>query len=96
MVQSLLPTYVKNADTLINKLKIAFPHRIPFGTKLFSVDAVGMYQNIDTDHGMKVIDKFFTKFKDEIPAEVPTVFIRESLHIIMSQNVFQFGDTFWW
>ena len=52
-------------------------------------------KNIDTNHGMKVTDKFVTKFKDEIQAEVPIVFLQESLHIIMSQNTFQFEDTFW-
>ena len=87
IVQSLLPSYMKNADTLIDKLNTAFPHKIPTGAKLFSIDAVGMYSNIDTKHGIEVVNTFFNTFSTKIPDEVPTVFLRECLDIIMQMNV---------
>ena len=54
-----------------------------------------MYSNIDSVHGLQVIHDFFVHFKDKLPKHFPTEFIERSLEIIMKQNIFQFGDTFW-
>jgi hypothetical protein len=51
IVGTLLPTYIKDAEHLICSLHETFPNGLPPGAKLFSVDAVGMYSNIDTNHG---------------------------------------------
>ena len=95
IVQTLLPSYVKNADTLIDELKKHFTRKLPPGARLFSIDAISMYSNIDSVHGLQVIHNFFEHFKDKLPKHFPTEFIERSLEIIMKQNIFQFGDTFW-
>jgi len=61
--------------------------------RLFTFDAVSMYTNIDTEHALKVIAKFLrtSPLCSDISAE-PIIC---GLGIIMRNNVFRFGDTFW-
>jgi hypothetical protein len=39
----------------MNDLRRTFPNGLPPGARLFSVDAIGMYSNIDTNHGINVL-----------------------------------------
>ena len=55
VVGSILPTYIQDAEHLIRELHHTFPNELPKKAKLFSVNAVAMYSNIDTDHGVKVL-----------------------------------------
>lgn len=43
----------------------------------------------------KTPEKFLTKFKNQLPAIFPTEFLIETLEIVMKENIFQFGETFW-
>ena len=95
IVRTLLPSYLPNVETLISSLQEKFPSGIPTGGKLFSIDAISMYSNIDTDHGIAVVKEFFEKYKEQLPSNTPTDFLIESLTIIMKENIFQFGDTYW-
>ena len=95
IVHSILPTYLKNADTLIEELGTKFPSKLPASARLFSIDAIGMYSNIDTDHGITVARNFFEKFADRLPEDCPTAFVLDALELIMRNNIFQFGDTNW-
>jgi hypothetical protein len=95
VVGHLLPTYIKDAEHLIRDLNATFPHGLPKGAKLFSVDAVGMYSNIDTDHGIDILTRWLTNYRHELPRSMPVDFILASLSEIMKNNIFQFGDTFW-
>jgi hypothetical protein len=52
VIGNLLPTYIKDAEHLMRDLSTTFPNGLPAGARLFSMDAVGMYSNIDTDHGI--------------------------------------------
>ena len=54
-----------------------------------------MYSNIDSNHGIEVARKFLNKFKNQLPKNCPTEFLIETLEIVMKENIFQFGDTFW-
>ena len=71
IVQTLLPSYVENADTLIDKLKKHFTRKLPPGARIFSIDAISMYSNIDSVHGLQVINNFFEYFKDKLPKHFP-------------------------
>ncbi len=92
---NLLPTYMKDSEQLQRSLNEAFPNGLPPNARLFSVDAVGMYSNIDTDHGVNVLTRWLTEYRNELPPRMPVDFILESLTQIMKNNIFQFGDTFW-
>jgi hypothetical protein len=95
VVGTLLPTYIKDAEHLMRSLNETFPDGLPPRAKLFSVDAVGMYSNIDTDHGVDVMTRWLTQHNAELPPSMPIDFLLSSLSEIMRNNIFQFGDTIW-
>ena len=96
LVQNHLPTYIISSDQVVYTLAKNFTERLPPGAKLFSVDAIGMYSNIDRDRGIYAVRQFVKKYKDHTDEfRTSPVFISESLKLIMKNNVFQFGDTFW-
>lgn len=96
LVQDVLSTYIISSDQLVCTLTTTFPGPLPPGAKLFSVDAVGMYANIDTDHGIEVVEQFITKYGNKIKDfRIPLEFIKSCLTLIMKRNIFRFGDTFW-
>jgi hypothetical protein len=94
-VSEILPTFVRDLAHLISELTRNFPYGLPPGAKLFSVDAVGMYSNIDTPHGIEVLTTWLTEFSDDLPEGMPIDFIINSLTEVMKNNIFQFGDTAW-
>ena len=67
--------------------------------KLFTMDAVSMYTNIDTDHALCQIGNFIrtesTSNLLKTKCIQPGVLL-EALAIIMRNNVFKFGDTYWY
>ena len=62
------------------------------GTELFTMDAIAMYTNIDTDHLIDVLEKFLDLFKDELPDNYPTKLVIEAVSLVMRNNIFEFGD----
>ncbi len=92
---NLLPTYMKDSEQLQLSLFQAFPNGLPPNARLFSVDAVSMYSNIDTAHGLDVIAKWLRLYKADLPTNFPSEMLNASLSLVMSDNIFQFGDTFW-
>ena len=64
--------------------------------RLFTADAVSMYTNIDTEHALHVLSEFFRTdpFCTELEGFDADTTI-EALRLVMSRNVFKFGDTFW-
>ena len=66
---------------------------------LFTMDAVSMYTNIDTDHALNKIGAYLRSpritsllSQKEIKSEI----LLTALTIIMRNNVFKFGDTYWY
>jgi hypothetical protein len=66
-----VPTYIKDSEELISTLRTTFPNGIPKGAKLFFADAVSMYSNINTDHGIKCIVEFLDLYKVLLPEKFP-------------------------
>jgi hypothetical protein len=95
LLSDILPTFVRDSAHLISELTRNFPHGLPPGAKLFSVNAVGKYSNIDTPHGIEVLTTWLTEFPDDLPEDMPVNFIIDSLTEVMKNNIFQFGDTTW-
>jgi hypothetical protein len=60
---------------------------------MFTCDAVLMYTDIDTDHALEQIAVFLQTFP--LCRDCPANEIIKGLQIIMQNNVFKFGDTFW-
>ena len=68
---------------------------IPKNTRIVTCNAISMYTNIDAEHSIEILRKWFIQFKNVIPNNIPTHLVITALEIVMKNNIFTFGDTFW-
>ena len=89
------PAYIKDWEDLAQKLKRIGP--LPKSARLFTIDATSMYTNIDTDHGLKILEQWLLKLRREIKigADYPIELVLAITDIIMRNNYFKFGSTEW-
>ena len=87
----LVPTYLRDSYQVLKELREL--KDLPSNAKLFTFDAVSMYTNINTNHGIEIFRKWFTEFKDEIPSKFPVKMFLVVLRLVMD-NIFQFDDMF--
>ena len=87
-----VPSYLESSFDLKTKL---FNSNVDWSRiRFFTFDAKAMYTNIDTDHALRVLSKFLRTHslcRDVTNKEA----IIEALEIVMRNNIFQFGDTYW-
>ena len=83
-------SYFQYSFTLKKELDL---QKIPSNTRLFICDATSMYTNIKTGPALHRIRKFALEHKEH-PTAPPTVLI-DALRLLMTNNVFQFGDNYW-
>jgi hypothetical protein len=67
---------------------------IPPDARLFIADAVSMYTNIKTDRALQFVSQHIREHISEF-ASVPAEDLIKALEIIMTLNIFTFGDTPW-
>jgi hypothetical protein len=65
----------------------------PSRARFFTADAVSMYTNIDTTHALGVISTFLRHSKHCRGVAAEPIIC--ALEIIMRNNLFKFGDTYW-
>lgn len=88
-----LKTYLKDSFVVFEEVKNIGP--LPPHARLFTADAVSMYTNIDTLHAMDMFRTWFNWFPSKIPEDFPKEFFLSTLKTVMTNNVFQFDDTYW-
>jgi hypothetical protein len=88
-----LPYIIKSSSSLVQDLRQL--DKLPVTTKLFSMDAVSMYTNIDTSHALRVIAEFLRSSRICTLEKIKTETLIGALDIIMHNNLFKFGDTYW-
>ena len=86
-----MPAFINSSLELKTKL---FRSPLPDGCALFTADAQSMYTNIDTEKALPLIATYLCNNKERFP-EVPTEALIQALEIIMRNNIFTFGDTWW-
>jgi hypothetical protein len=89
----LCPSHTKDSYQILHDLKQLGP--LPPSARLFTADAVSMYTNIDTEHGLTTIQKWLDLHRQEILEKYPSYpfdLILELLRLVMTNNVFQFDD----
>jgi hypothetical protein len=86
-----LPSFVASAADL-KKLLEELPE-LPDNATMGTCDAVSMYTNIDTKHALAEIRKVI-RINNKITKNEKQA-VLHALEIIMRNNVFEFGDTFW-
>ena len=67
--------------------------KISSNARLFICDATYMYTNIRTGPELHRIGLF--ALDDEKHLDVPPVLLMDTLRLLMTNNVLQFGDTYW-
>jgi hypothetical protein len=92
-LKKFLPTYLLNSEDLIKELlKLGI---IPTSVTLFTSDVKAMYTNINIEHCLKAMALWLNRFQDELPPNFPSKLILEALELVLTNNVFTFGNTFW-
>ena len=89
-----IDSYISNSTDLIKHIETKYP--LPNTTKIVTADAVSMYTNIDTNTAIDEIKKLLTEFP-HLMEDVPTTIdaILAALAIIMQENIFCFGNTYY-
>ena len=83
-----VPTFLKDGQTLLNDLKHII---LPSNAILFTADANSMYNNIDTDHAIKVISWWLDELEPDLPPDFPIDAVKYAMHFIMKYNIFEWG-----
>ena len=95
-VKHLCPAYLRDTWDLKHRLEaLDKKGLIDHNTRLFTADAKAMYPSIDTDHGLKVMEDWLHFHVKELPKNFPSSLILKGLEMVMRNNIFTFGDTFW-
>jgi hypothetical protein len=69
--------------------------QIPENARIFTADAKSMYTNIDTTTGINTFKEFLSANADKLPKKLPASLFLHILEIVMRNNIFSFGDTYW-
>ena len=85
-----VPTYIKDSHDLLTKLRNI--GGLPPNARLFTADAVSMYTNIDTEHAIRVIGNWMDGL--ELPAGFPLRAVNDAMRLVMRNNIFEWGDTY--
>jgi hypothetical protein len=54
-----------------------------------------MYTNIDTTTGLKSVEDFILTNYNQLPTDFPTELFLRILQLVMDNNIFSFGDSYW-
>ena len=90
-VATTMPSYFKNSKSLKEHLEKL---DLPPDALLFTADARSMYTCIDTEAALVEIPKYLRANKKDFP-DVPVEALIEGITIIMQNNLFTLGDTYW-
>ena len=92
-LKPLIPSYAKDGNQILGEIT---PLRLPPNALLFVTDANSMYNNIDTDHAIKVITWWLNDLSDkkQLPSNFPLQAVLEAMTVIMQNNIFEFGDCY--
>jgi hypothetical protein len=98
-VVQLCPCYLRDSWQLLQELKDLGP--LPADARLVTADAVSMYSNIHTDHGVTSVKAWLTRHRDDdgYPEDLrpfPKIdMLCDMLKLVMESNVFKLDDTTW-
>ena len=85
-------TYLKDSFELLHDLS-QLPQPLPPRTQLLTADAISMYTNIDTNHGLEILERFIRRYSNQIHS-FPTETVIVLLTHVMNSNIFSFGDLY--
>ena len=83
-------SYISSSHSF--KLDLLSKNDLPPNTVLFTLDATVYYTNIKTTHALREISTYIRQKSTQF---LQIDAIMEALRIIMTNSVFNFGDTYW-
>jgi hypothetical protein len=89
-----ISTYLRDSQHVIDlatNLGTLSPH-----ARLFTADSTTMYTNIEPNVGVQAIIDLIASLRDDLPPSFPSQLIVDTLRLVMTSNVFQVDNTFWW
>lgn len=88
-----VPTFVKDSQQVLDEISDI---KLPRGALLMTCDAVSMYNNIDTPHAIEVIGWWLDELHEheQLPDGFPLDAIKDAMRIIMTHNIFGWGDMY--
>ena len=87
-----IPSFIKSSYELKNLL-ITMPP-LPSTARLLTADAVSMYTNIEINDALRVL-KYIINNSPHFATSYEQYAVIEALNLLMKNNLFQFGDTYW-
>jgi len=88
----IISSHILNSTDLLNNIDTI--HNISDNTFLFTSDATSMYTNINTPEGINAIQKFLIELAPHTEEHLTELIIK-LLQIVMNNNIFQFGSSWW-
>ena len=88
-----IPSYTQSSINLIydfNNLE-----KLPSTARMMKSDARAMYSNIDPIEGITTVEKYLREYKHETTGFIPVPLLTKLLRLVMNNNIFMFGDTYW-
>ena len=82
-------SYFKNTLELKKEL---LNLNLPRNARLFTADAVSMYTNIPTHTALNLIGKYLDQYQRKYNNDYPKDTVRAGLRLVMTMNIFTFGD----
>lgn len=93
-IVSSLEYVAKSSSAVATDLRSKGP--FPPGTRLFTMDAVSMYTNIDTQHALREISAFLNSpYFDNTACDIDSSAVTDALRIIMVHSVFSFDNRYY-
>ena len=88
-----IPTFIKDGQQVLNEIELL---QLPPNAKLFTADANSMYNNIDTEHAIRVIEWWLKKLDQnkQLPPDFPLEAVTYAMKTIMRNHIFEWGDLF--
>ena len=101
-VMPFVSTYIKDSKEFLEKSKEATRDLededglLPRNLRLITADAISMYTNIDTAHGLEVLRQFLTESEaeDKLPHDFNTDVVLHAATLVMEWNIMEFGERF--
>ena len=85
------PAYFKDTKDLLDHLASL---NLPPTARIFSADAVSMYTNIKTSAALREIAQYIHQRSHRWQC-IPLEALMQALTLVMRNNIFRFGDTYW-
>jgi hypothetical protein len=98
-IDRILQPFAQNSKAFIKssfqlKQQLFQQPQLPISARLFTADAVSMYTNIGTEHALRIITNYILTQPTHQSYEMLHA-VATALEIVMTNNIFQFGDTYW-